>query len=146
MGKPVFRLESALRYRQGIEDQEKIKMVLASQVVREQEEAADQLNREKQYHYESCQTGGMSLTALMQREVYMEQLNQRIARQMEQVEQARQQLEVQRFRVVEASTRKKTLERLKEKDLEELQMQVSKAEQQVLDDIGVTAYCHRANN
>lgn len=146
MGKPVFRLESALRYRQGIEDQEKIKMVLASQVVKKQEEAADMLNREKQHHYEKCQTGGMSLSALMQREVYIDQLNQRIARQMEQVDQARQQLEVQRSRVVEASTRKKTLEHLKEKDMEELQMQVAKAEQRVLDDIGVTAYCHRANN
>jgi len=145
LGKPVFRLESVLRYRQGIEDQEMIKMLKASQVVKEQEEAADQLKREKQRHYEDYQSRSISLTDLMQREVYIDQLNQRLARQTERVEQARQQLEVQRSSVVEASTRKKTLERLKEKHLEELQMQVSKTEQQILDDIGVTAYFHRAN-
>jgi flagellar protein FliJ len=145
LGKPVFRLESALRYRQGIEDQEMIKMAQASQVVKEQEATADRLNQEVERHYENYRSRGLSLTSLLQREIYLDQLNQRITRQAENVEQALQQLEVQRFRVVEASGRKKVLERLKEKDLEEFQMQVSKAEQKVLDDVGIAAYCYRNN-
>jgi len=145
LGKPVFKLESALKYRQGIEDQEKIRMVQVSQVVREEEAAADRLNQEKQRHFKNCNGRGMSVTTLMQREIYVDQLNQRISRQAEQVEQARQQLEIQRFRVIEASTRKKSLEYLKDKNLEELRTQASKAEQKVMDDLGVTAYCNRAN-
>lgn len=143
MGSPVFRLESVLRYRQGIEDQEKIKMMQASRAVREQEAAADQLHREKVRHFENSSPQGLSVSALIQREVYLEQLNLRIARQQENVEEARQQMESQRSRVVAASTRKKTLEQLKEKNLEEIHTQASKTEQKTLDDIGINAYCYR---
>lgn len=145
MGSPVFRLESALRFRQGIEDKEQIRMMQASRAVREQEAAADELQREKKHHCENYPRQGLPVTALMQREVYLEQLNLRIARQQENVENARQQMEVQRTRVVEASTRKKTLEQLKEKSLAELHMQLSKNEQKILDEVGITAYCYRAD-
>lgn len=143
MGSPVFRLESVLRYRQGIEDQEKIKMMRASREVREQEAAADQLRLEKVRHFENSTHQGLSVSALIQREVYLEQLNLRIVRQQENVEEARQQMEIQRSRVVSASTRKKTLEQLKEKNLEEIHTQLSKTEQKTLDDIGINAYCYR---
>ena len=146
MGSPIFRLESVLRYRQGIEDQEKIKMLQASRGVREQEAAAAELRLEKERHFENSTHLDLSVSALMQREVYLDQLDKRIARQQENVAEARQQMETQRSRVVEASTRKKTLAQLKEKNLGELHAQLSKTEQKTLDDIGITAYCHRANN
>jgi flagellar FliJ protein len=143
LAKPVFRLESTLRYRQGIEDQEMIKMARASQQVKEQEASAERLNREKKLHYENCSSRKLSLTSLLQQEAYLNQLNQRISQQAERLENARQQMETQRTRVVEASTRKKTLERLKEKDLHEMQMRLSQTEQKILDDMGINAYCHK---
>jgi flagellar export protein FliJ len=139
----VFQLESALKYRRNMEEQETLLLVQARQKVATEESRAIQLKLEKSEHLNTYDPQRTSLTAMQQQEAYLSGLDFRIEKQLDKVDQAKKHFGVQRHKVVEASTKRKSLETLKEKSLDEHRSVVSKTEQIMLDDIGIAAYCHR---
>lgn len=147
MSKFIFQLESALKYRRNIEEQETIHLARAKHKVQAEEGLATKLDLEKREHLSSYSPNTkVNLTAMQQQEAYLSLLDLRIKKQLDKVEQAQKNFGVQRNRVVEASTKRKSLETLKEKSLDEYRLELSKAEQNMLDDIGITAYCHKDYN
>jgi len=142
LGKFVFQLESALKYRRNVEEQETAHLVQAAQKLQTEEGLAIKLKLEKQKHLDAYDPNKTNITAMQQQEAYLSLLDLRIKQQMNKIEQAKKNLLMQRHRVVEASTKRKSLETLKEKSLDEHRLGISKAEQIVLDDIGIAAYCH----
>ena len=146
MSKFIFQLESALKYRRNIEEQETLHLVRAKQKVQAEEGLATKLNIEKRDHFNTYDPSKINLTTMQQQEAYLSLLDLRIKKQLEKLEQANQSFGVQRNRVVEASTKRKSLETLKEKSLDEYRLVLSKAEQSTLDDIGTIAYCHKDSN
>ncbi len=146
MGKFVFQLESALKYRRNIEEQETLHLVQAKQKVLAEESRAIKLRLEKSEHLNKYDPQKINLTTMQQHEAYLCGLDLRIEKQLDKVDQANQHFGVQRHRVVEASTKRKSLETLKEKSWDEHRLVLAKAEQIMLDDIGTSAYCHKARN
>lgn len=143
MSKFIFQLESALKYRRNIEEQETIHLVRAKQKVQVEEGMANILHLEKREHFNSYDLNKMNLTVMQQQEAYLSLLDLRIKKQLDKLDQANKNFGVQRSRLVEASTKRKSLETLKEKSFDEYRSVLSKAEQNMLDDIGTTAYCHK---
>ncbi|MEA4924161.1 MAG: flagellar export protein FliJ [Syntrophomonadaceae bacterium] len=146
MSKFTFQLESALRYRQNIEEQEAARLAQARQKVLAEENTAFKLKQEKQSHLRTYNPPRVSLTAMQQQEAYVSWLDRRIKEQQQKVELARQNFGVQRHRVVEAATKRKSLETLKERSWKEYKAVIAKSEQIILDDIGISAYCHKSRN
>lgn len=146
MHKFTFQLESALKYRQNIEEQESAKLAQARQKVLAEQSAALKLKQEKEHQLNHYNLNKTSLTVMQQQEAYLSLLDRRINEQQKKLEQAHSNLGVQRHRVIEASTKRKSLETLKEKSFNDYKSVVTKAEQITLDDIGITAYCHKSIN
>jgi flagellar FliJ protein len=146
VSKFIFQLESALKYRRNIEEQETLRLAQAKQKVQTEEGFVIKLKREKREHLNTYDSSQTNLTNMQQQEAYLSWLDLRIKKQMEKVDQARKNFGLQRHRVVEASTNRKSLETLKEKSLDEHRLVLSKTEQIMLDDIGIAAYCHKTRN
>jgi len=146
MSKFIFSLENALKYRVSLEEHEAGLLARAIQNVQIEEEESNKLNIEKQNYLNSYSYKKINLTTMQQQEAYLSLLDLRITTQVKKLEQAVMTFKNQRERVVKASIKRNTLERLKEKYLKEHQLLDSKAEQKILDDIGIAAYCHRADN
>lgn len=146
MNKFTFQLENALKYRQNIEEQEAARLVQARQKVLAEQNAALKLKQEKEYHLNNYSPNQTSLSVIQQQEAYLGLLDMRISEQQKKVDQAHANFGVQRHRVIEASTKRKSLETLKEKSFNDYKTVVSKDEQITLDDIGITAYCHKSIN
>ena len=145
MSKFKFSLENALKYRQSIEEKEIYLLARAMQNVYVEENASNMLNLEKERHLSTYDLSKLNLTTMQQNESYLTSLDLRIINQMEKLEQAKGTCKNQRDQAVIASTKRKTLERLKEKHLDEHRLVLSKAEQNLLDDIGIVAYCRASN-
>lgn len=146
MSKFIFSLENALKYRVSLEEHEVGLLARAMQNVQIEEGESNKLNIEKQNYLNSYSYYKTNLTTMQQQEAYISLLDLRIKTQLKKLEQAVIIFKNQRERVVKASIKRKTLERLKEKCLKDHQVLDSKAEQKILDDIGIAAYCHRADN
>jgi len=146
MSKFIFSLENALKYRVSLEEHEVGLLARAMQNVQIEEGESNKLNIEKQNYLNSYSYNKTNLTTMQQQEAYISLLDLRIKTQLKKLEQAVIIFKNQRERVVKASIKRKTLERLKEKYLKDHQVLDSKAEQKILDDIGIAAYCHRADN
>lgn len=145
MSKFNFALENALKYRQSIEDREKELLARAMQKVQAEEKVAQKLNLEKQTHLESFDLYKVDLTTMQQQEAYLFSLDFRIKNQLEELEKANRTSKTHRTMVVKATSNRKILERLKEKHLEEHQLLLAKAEQKILDEVGIAAYCRKAD-
>jgi flagellar FliJ protein len=139
----TFPLENALEYRVSIEEHETALLVNAMKKVQAVERALAKLNHEKQIHLSSCNNVKTNLTTMQQQEAYLTWLNLRIEEQLKKLEVAKKDAENQRNRMVEASVKRKSLELVKEKRLDEYHSVLSKDEQNMLDDVGIAAYCHR---
>jgi flagellar FliJ protein len=146
LSKFSFVLENALKYRQSIEDREKELLARAVQKVQAEEKVSRKLNLEKQTHLSSYDLHKVNLTTMQQQEAYLFSLDGRIKNQLEEVERAQKTSNIHRNLVVKAASNRKVLERLKEKHLEEYQVILSKAEQKILDEVGIAAFCRKAEN
>ncbi len=144
MNKFAFSLENALRYRQRREEQEIELLARAIQKVQAEEVLSDKLKLEKENHLHSEDGKVTSLVSMQQQAVYLEGLDFRIQNQLEQLEQARSAFSNQRAQVIQAATKRKTLEQLKGKHLAEYEEILSRTEQNILDEVGIAAYNRRA--
>lgn len=138
-----FALEHVLKYRQNLEDQEKISLAKAMQRVRQEEGAARQLHEEKYRSISSFDIRVADLMYMRQHESYMSLLDLRIQNQQKQLAKAEKACNTARVRVVDAASKRKVLERLKDKQWAEYQQEQLKAEQKVLDEVGISAYSRK---
>lgn len=143
MQKFIFPLESALKYRVSIEEHETALLAKAMKKVQTEERVLAKLKHEKQTYLSSCHSAKANLTTLQQQEAYLTWLDLRIEEQLKNLKEAEKNLENQRNRMVAATVKRKSVELLKEKHLDEYRSELSKMEQKMLDDMGIAAYCHR---
>ena len=146
MNKFAFHLENALKYRQRLEEQEEEHLVQAMKKVQLEEGRSTRLKLEKLNYLSSYDCHKISLITMQQQTAYLAGLDSRIEGQRKQLEQARKAFSSQRARVIKASTTRKTLEQLKGKYFAKYQLALAKEEQKVLDEVGIVAYCRKANN
>lgn len=146
MKKFRFALENVLKYRKSIEDQEKELLARAMNRVEQEERLSQELDEEKRgfiksYNIDQCQIGDMS-----HRDFYLTSLDKRIKNQQVQLDKAIKVSNNIRIKVVDATAKRKVLESLKDKQLEEYRELLSRAEQKILDEVGISSYCRKEMN
>lgn len=140
MKKFQFALENILKYRKSIEDQEKELLARAMQKVQLEESLAQKLDLEKHMHLRSYNVNKSNISDMRQWESYLTSLDLRIKNQQKQLDKAKRVSDTIRVRVVNATSKRKILESLKDKHLEEYRHELSRAEQKILDDVGISSY------
>jgi len=141
MKKFKFALDNILKYRQSIEDQEKELLARAMQKVQMEEAMAKKLDSEKHLHLRSFESN--NIDRIRQQESYLISLDERIKKQQKKLEQAIRTSENIRDRVVTATSNRKILENLREKQLTEYRQELSRAEQNTLDEVGIASYIRK---
>jgi flagellar export protein FliJ len=139
-------LDSVLNYQKSIEEQEKQLYSMAMEKVQVEKLSLHNLYLEKSEHLSLYVSTKSTLNTLQQKEVYLFLLDLRIKKQQEKYEKAKNDSEIQHTQMVLATTKRRTLERLREKYLEEYQLVLSNAEQKILDELGIAVYCRQAGN
>jgi len=141
MKKFKFALDNILKYRQSIEDQEKELLARAMQKVQMEETIAKKLDSEKHLHLRSFETN--NIEKIRQQESYLILLDERIKKQQKKLEQAIVTSTKIRDRVVTATSNRKILENLREKQLTEYRQELARAEQNILDEVGIASYIRK---
>jgi len=140
-----FALENILKYRQSIEDQEKELLARAMQKVQMEESLAQKLELEKHTHLSSYDVISSNIVKMRQQESYMASLELRIKNQQKQLDKAKSASDNIRVRVVKATSNRKILESLKEQHLTGYRQELDRAEQKILDEVGISAYNRKEN-
>jgi flagellar FliJ protein len=143
MKKFKFALDNILKYRQSIEDQEKELLARAMQKVQVEETLARKLDSEKQIHLRSFEASTPNIDKIRQQESYLISLDERIKKQQKKLEQAIRTSEKIRDRVVTATSNRKVLESLRDKQLTEYRLELARAEQNMLDEVGIASYIRK---
>lgn len=143
MKKFQFGLDNILKYRQSIEDQEKEQLARAMQKVQVEEGIARKLDNEKHSHLSSIGQKALKIETMRQHESYLLCLDEQIKKQQKKLEQAIKTSDTIRTRVVTATSERKILEGLKDKHLTEYRQELARAEQNMLDEVGITAYIRK---
>lgn len=138
-----FALDNIIKYRQSIEDQEKELLVRAVQKVQMEESVVRKLDSEKHLHLSSFENQVSNIATMRQQESYLISLDERIMRQQQKLEQAKKVSDSIRARVVTATSNRKILESLKDKHLMEYRQELARAEQNMLDEVGIAAYIRK---
>ncbi len=133
-----FRLRSVLRFREIIEENKKRVFGIALDHLKHEETRydliANQINGQEKF-MEQKGEGKVSSRDLRNNFNYVRHLDRNKESLEKQVEKAKENLESKRTELVEATKRKKILERLKERDREDHNKAVRKEEQAIIDDI-----------
>jgi len=140
-----FALDNILKYRQSIEDQEKELLARAMQKVQMEESLAQKLELEKHVHLRSYNVVNSNIVNMRQQESYMASLELRIKNQQKQLDKAKSASDNIRVKVVKATSNRKILERLKEQHLIGYRQELDRAEQKILDEVGISAYNRKEN-
>jgi len=143
MKKFKFALDNILKYRQSIEDQEKELLARAMQKVQVEETVARKLDSEKHLHLSSFEIHTSNIEKIRQQESYLISLDERIKKQQKKLEQAIRTSENIRDRVVTATSNRKILENLREKQLTDYRQELARAEQNTLDEVGIASYIRK---
>ncbi len=143
MKKFKFALDNILKYRQSIEDQEKEHLARAMQKVQMEESMVRKLDTEKHLHLCSFEKQPSNIETMRQQESYLVCLDDRIKRQQLKLEQAIIASDSIRARVVTATSNRKILDSLKEKHLTNYHQELARAEQNTLDEVGITTYIRK---
>jgi flagellar FliJ protein len=143
MKKFKFALDNILKYRQSVEDQEKELLARAMQKVQMEENLARKLDSEKHLHLRSFETSTLNIEKIRQQESYLISLDERIKKQQKKLEQAIRSSESIRARVVTATSNRKILESLRDKQLTEYRLELARAEQNMLDEVGIASYIRK---
>ncbi|MBZ4686939.1 MAG: flagellar protein FliJ [Clostridia bacterium] len=146
MQKFKFNLENVLKYRESIEEQQKEQ--LASSIRRVQAEKKflnDLLGQKKNaLSFANSNPGAVNVIMLQHNETYHSFLNARIEMQRKKLRDAQNLVKKHRLQLAEAAKKRKIMESLKEKYMEEYQKTLGKEEQKNLDEAGIAAYCRKA--
>ena len=135
-----FALENILKYRQSIEDQERELLARAMQKVQLEESLSQKLDLEKHMHLSLYDVHKSNISNMRQQESYLTSLDLRIKSQQKKLDKAIRVSDTLRVKVVNATSKRKVLESLKEKHLEEYRQELSRAEQKILDEVGISLY------
>lgn len=146
MKKFRFALENVLKYRKSIEDQEKELLARAMNRVEQEERLSQELDEEKRGFIKSCNIDQCQIGDMSHRDFYLTSLDKRIKNQQVQLDKAIKVSNNIRIKVVDATAKRKVLESLKDKQLEEYRELLSRAEQKLLDEVGISSYCRKEMN
>ena len=138
MNRFKFRFRSVLRFREIIEENKKRIFGIALNHLKHEEAHYDsivnQINGQEKL-MEQKEVGKVSVRDLKNNFNYARHLDRNKESQGKQVAKAKENLESKRTELVEATKRKKILERLKERDRENHNKALKKEEQAIIDDI-----------
>lgn len=146
MKKFSFTLENVLKYRKSIEDQEKELLARARQKVQQEEKLSQELDEEKSGFLKSYSIDQYHIGDMSHRDFYLTSLDLRIKNQQVQLDKAIKTSNTLRIRVLDATVKRKILESLKDQKFEEYRHLLAQAEQKVLDEVGISAYCRQEMN
>jgi flagellar FliJ protein len=138
-----FRLENVLRVRGAEESNKKREFGIALQNVQDAEErcrAVETEIAELDKRAEGKETGNQAMADLQARYRYSRHLERVKAAREKELEQTRKVLDGKRSELIESTRRKKTLERLRERALDEYQKAANKEEQNTLDELTAIKY------
>lgn len=140
MKKFKFSLEKVLSLREFEEKQAQIELGKAQSVVNDLNEQLKFIASERLKSNES-RSKSSDLTFLMSIENYINGLDYKKEKLIEELVQAQIILEEKRAIVVEAIKKRKSLEKLKEKQFESYKKEYNKEEEKILDEISSTKFC-----
>ena len=140
MKKFKFSLEKVLSLREFEEKQAQIELGKAQSVVNDLNEQLKFIASERLKSNES-RSKSSDLTFLMSIENYINGLDYKKEKLIEELAQAQIILEEKRAIVVEAIKKRKSLEKLKEKQFEEYKKQYNLEEEKILDEISTSKFC-----
>lgn len=140
MKKFKFSLEKVLSLREFEEKQAQIELGKAQSVVNDLNEQLKFIASERLKSNES-RSKSSDLTFLMSIENYINGLDYKKEKLIEELAQAQIILEEKRAIVVEAIKKRKSLEKLKEKQFESYKKEYNKEEEKILDEISSTKFC-----
>jgi flagellar FliJ protein len=141
MRKFVFQLESVLEYRQNMEDHEKNLLGRAVQKALAEEQSLDKLSLKRQQHLTACKSSEVNLTFIHQQEVHLQYIEAKINQSQEKLIEAKKKVKIHKRSLVDASKKRKMIEKIREKRLQEYRRDLAKEEQGILDEAGIAAYC-----
>ena len=140
-----FRLESVLRFRRAKEDEKKREFGTTVGHLKHEKDRYNEIVKTSNSHdrlIEKYGKGKMSVRNLINNFFYARHLDKRKADQNKAVEGAHEVVDEKRAELVEATKKKKVLERLKERKLEEHNKAALKEEQALIDDISSQRFTH----
>lgn len=140
MKKFKFSLEKVLSLREFEEKQAQIELGKAQSVVNDLNEQLKFIASERLKSNES-RSKSSDLTFLMSIENYINGLDYKKEKLIEELAQAQIILEEKRAIVVEAIKKRKSLEKLKEKQFESYKKEYNKEEEKILDEISTSKFC-----
>jgi flagellar FliJ protein len=110
------------------------------QKVQQEEKLSQELANEKHSFLNSCDPTQCDIGDIRHRDYYLTSLDSRIKSQHTQLDNAKKTSNIIRLRVVDATSRRKILENLKDKKIEEYHQLFSQTEQKMLDEVGINTY------
>ena len=140
-----FRLESVLRFRRAKEDEKKREFGTTVGYLKHEKDRYNEIVNTSNSHdrlIEKYGKGKMSVRNLINNFFYARHLDKSKADQNKAVEGAQEVVDEKRAELVEATKKKKVLERLKERKLEEHNKAALKEEQALIDDISSQRFNH----
>ena len=140
-----FRLESVLRFRRAKEDEKKREFgTTVGHLVREKDRFNEIVNSSDSHDrlIEEYGKGKISVRNLINNFFYARHLDKSKADQNKAVEGAQMVVDEKRAELIEATKKKKVLDRLKERKLEEHNKAALKEEQALIDDISSQRFTH----
>lgn len=141
--KNAFRLQPVLNYKVNLVDTLEVEFARLKQIQLEETSRLNQLEQTKAAEMDALrlqQNGQLDCHSIQLHQQYLQALDQVIHRQTHRVETAKQNTEIKREELVKTVQDQKTLEKLKEKHTHQQQLELSRREARVLDDLVTTRY------
>jgi flagellar protein FliJ len=138
-----FRLQSVLKYREAIEETKKRDLGVSMSHLRREEEHFNKIQdtiKETDREREQESQGSINVRVLNQGFYYSRLLERKKNDQKKAVERAEKIVEIKRNDLSEAVKRRKILERLREKKVEEYNVDASREEQALIDDSAIMRF------
>lgn len=133
-----FKLKSVLRHREILEEEKKREFGVALNHMKHEENHYKEIENTIDSHeklMEKSSFGRLSVRDILNKFNYARHLDSKRGSQKNLLQKAREALETQRVKLMEAMKRKKTLERLKERDRQTYNDTVRKEEQALIDEL-----------
>ena len=138
-----FRFRSVLRFREARENGKKQELGIKLNRLKHEEDKLDGIVNTSKNHdmlMEKSGQGSTSVRTLIYNYFYARFLDKSISDQKNEVDSAEDDVEAKRIELIEATKKKKILERLKERELEDYNQAVVKEEQTLIDEIATQQF------
>lgn len=141
-----FRFRSVLRFREARENEKKQELGIKLNRLKHEEDKLDGIVNTSKNHdmlREKSGQGRTSVRTLIYNYFYARFLDKSISDQKNAVDSAEDDVEAKRIELIEVTKKKKILERLKERELEDYNQAVVKEEQTLIDEIATQRFNNR---